>query len=625
MVAQEYHMIVTVAILAVTVAFFIFSKLRTDIVALCALLALVITGVLETKEAFSGFANSVIFVAAGMFVISGAIVRSGLASAISKKILGVAGKNTNILFMLIMFLAAAIGSLVSNTGTVAIMMPIVVSLALSIEESPGRFLMPLAFMSSIGGMFTLIGNSPNMVVNDAYVKAGYTSLKLFSFLPVGIICFFFGMLVLAPLTSWYLSRRKNAKGDAGRRSLSPRDLANKYHLDQNVYRMTVPAGSELEGKPLLALGLPEKYGIVVQDVSRPERPQGRFHFNNKKMLQIVPGPDTVIMAGDVISVIGTREGVDAMGEHCGLDMAAQEEGGSSAFRFVSTGICELVLMSASKFINRTVEESGLRREFGLTVLGIQRGDRYLLENIKDQALQAGDALLVQGTWDRLTHLDRYGDWVVVGRPSDHAHAGRLSEKMPLVVTVLVLMILAMALNLVPTVVAVVLAAVVLVFGGCYKNADEAYSVISWETLVLIAGLLPIALAMEKTGVVGSVSGHMVDLCRNYGPHVALAVVYGAASLMNIFISTTPVALLVAPVAIQTAESLGYDPLPFLFAVATAASMCFASPFSTPSNALVMSAGRYTFLDYMKIGLPLQILMGIVMVIALPLLFPFNPA
>ncbi|MCC8164867.1 MAG: anion permease, partial [Planctomycetes bacterium] len=185
-----------------------------------------------------------------------------------------------------------------------------------------------------------------------------------------------------------------------------------------------------------------------------------------------------------------------------------------------------------------------------------------------------------------------------------------------------LMIGVLAINVIPTVLAVLLAATVLTLGGCFRNMDEVYQAINWETLVMIASLLPMATAMEKTGVLDIVSGVMMEIGRDHGPMVALAVVYGVASLMNILISTTPVALLIAPVAMRIAVDLGHSPLPFLFAVATASSMCFASPFSTPSNALVMSAGRYTFMDYMRIGLPLQILMGVVMVLVLPWLFPF---
>ena len=617
--------LLTLIILFLTVAAFITGRFRTDLIALCSMLALTLSGVLSAQESLAGFANPIIFTTAGMFVISGAIVRSGLASLISGKILKVAGKNTNVLFMTVMLLAALIGSLVSNTGTVAIMMPIVVGMAKTIDESPSRFLMPLAYMSSIGGMFTLIGNSPNMVVNDVYVKAGYPSLQLFSFLPIGIACLLFGMCVLAPVSSYILSRRKNEKSVFRKKSLSLRELADSYNLSRNMYTVVVPAKSPIVGKSLQELGLTERTGVVVQEITRRDPRRAPFR-RQERPIQIAPESCTVVMAGDTLRLLGTAAAVQDMTEKCELGGASPVNKGKAAsgIHFDSIGICELVLMSSSRLVSTTVAESGLRKQFGITVLSVHRGDQYLWENVKDLTLQSGDALLVQGTWANLGRLDEYSShWVVVGRPLDQQGTSRRREKIPLVAGSIAAMLIAMTAGIVPTVAAVLLAALALVIGGCFRNMDDAYSTINWETLVMIACLLPMATAMDNTGILDVVAGRMVALGATYGPHAALAVVYAIASGMNILISTTPVALLVAPIAMQVAVGLGYNPLPFLYAVATATSMCFASPFSTPANALVMSAGRYTFLDYMKLGLPMQILMGVVMIFVIPWLFPFT--
>ncbi len=626
---NSLHMAVTLGVLTLAVAGFVSGKIRNDLVALLALLTLIVTRILTPQEAFSGFANSIIFVAAGMFVISTAIVRTGLAGFISNKILAVAGANTHLLYFLVMIIAALTGSMVSNIGTVAIMMPIVVGLAIGINQSPSRFLMPLAYMSSIGGMFTLIGNSPNMVVNDVYVKAGHPSLKLFSFFPVGLICFLFGILVLTPVTSLLLSRlvrrKKDKQTGEAKHGPSLKDLAEKYHLAENLFKVTVPGDSPVVGERLLDLRLPEKSGVMIQEIDRVERQAGYFGIGQAKTVQVAPGPGTVLYPGDTLRVRGSRHSVRAMVEECRLELVGPEKESryQDKDRFVAIGICELVLMSSSRLVNRKVWESGLRDHFGLTVLSIHRGDKYIWEDIRDQEMLAGDALLVQGSWSSLAKLDEFThDWVVVGRPKEHAGVGRLREKMPLVAVVLAAMLLTLAFNLVPTVTAVILAAIALVLGGCFKNMDEAYAAINWENLVMISCLLPMALAMEKTGLVDIISSTIISLGSRFGPEAALAVIYAAASGLNIIMSTTPVALLVAPIAMNIAQNLNYHPLPFLFAVATAASMSFASPFSTPANALVMSAGRYTFGDYMRIGLPMQILMGVVMVFALPRLFPF---
>lgn len=623
MPADIWPMIITLAIMTATVGLFTLDKFRSDVVAMGALLSLMLCGILTPAEALSGFSNSIILTIAGVFIIGGAIVRSGLANAISDRLLSVAGTNHNLLFMILMGITALVGSLVSNTGTVAIMMPIVASMSMTLGVSASRFLMPLAFMSSIGGMMTLIGNPGNMVVNDVYVRAGYESLTLFSFLPLGLVCLVFGMLVIAPATSFYLGRRKNEKGEPKDKGLTLSDLADKYDLANNMYRLAVPDGSPMAGHSLLDLNLTGNYGLFVQEIRREKKLAG--HFVPAQTLQIAPGPDVVIEAGDIIYTIGSRENLDSLivSQELQLMELEGEKAAQDKYRFDSIGLCELVLMSSSRLVNRTVAESSLREQFGLTILGIHRGDQYILKNLKNQVMQSGDALLVQGTWDRLSRLEDYSPhWVVVGRPWDQASTEGLKRKRPFVGLVLVMMIVVMATGLLPTVVAVLLAAMAMGAIGCFKNVEEAYAAINWETLVMIACMLPMAVAMEKTGLVGLVSGYVTQVGLAKGPLMALALVYGLTSFLNIIISATPVALLVAPVGIGVAVGLQVDPLPFVFAVAVSSCMCFASPFSTPSNALVMSAGRYTFFDYLKIGLPLQVLMGFVLVPVLPLLFPF---
>ena len=620
MFPESWHTTVTILTIAATVLFFAWGKHRTDLIALCALLCLMLGGVLTPDEALSGFSNSVILTITGMFIVGGAIVRSGLASVISGRILQVAGTNHNLLFMLLMLITALTGSLVSNTGTVAIMMPIVASIAHSLKLSPSRFLMPLAFMSSMGGMLTLIGNPPNMVVNDVYVKAGFTSLTLFSFFPIGVICMIFGMLILAPATYYYLSRRKDSGGGTGAKEPTLRELADKYQLAQHTGKMAVPANSSIVGQSLLSLGLTKHFGVVIQEIRRKKG--AHFPFSPSHTEQIAPGPQTVIQAGDVLYGIGTHESMGKMAVEFGLTLTTDAADIDDIYLFDSLGICELVIMSSSKLAGITVAESGLRELFGVTLLGIQRGSQYIWEDFTSQTLQSGDALLVQGTWKSITRLDEASQhWVVVGRPQDYVQGGKKGTRI-LVGTTIAAMIVVMALGLLPTVTAVLCAATVLVLGRCFRNMEDAYASINWETIIMIACMMPLAIAMKKAGLLDVLSRYMTAVGTGYGPHAALALIYALTSALNIIISFTPLTLLVAPVALQVALDCNFDPLPFMFAVATSASMCFASSFSTPSNALVVSVGRYTFADYLKIGLPLQALLGVVMVYALPLLFPF---
>jgi di/tricarboxylate transporter len=234
-------------------------------------------------------------------------------------------------------------------------------------------------------------------------------------------------------------------------------------------------------------------------------------------------------------------------------------------------------------------------------------------------------LLVQGTWDNIAALEKeQNEWSVVGRPLEEAAKVTLDYKAPLAAGIMVLMIMAMVFDFIPVepVTAVMIAALLMVVTGCFRNVEAAYKTINWESIVLIAAMMPMSTALEKTGVSEYISNTLVSGLGSFGPIALMAGIYFTTSLMTMFISNTATAVLLAPIAMSSAVAIGVSPVPFLVAVAVAASMCFASPFSTPPNALVMPAGQYTFMDYVKVGLPLQIIMAIVMILVLPLLFPF---
>lgn len=282
-------------------------------------------------------------------------------------------------------------------------------------------------------------------------------------------------------------------------------------------------------------------------------------------------------------------------------------------------------MPNSQLINRAVKDSGFREKYNINILGIQRGGKYLLQDLKDEKMYSGDALLVQGTWKDIARLNEVqSEWVVVGQPLAEAAKVTLDHKAPIAATIMILMIIAMVFDFIPVapVAAVIVAALLMVLTGCLRNVEDAYKTINWESIVLIAAMLPMSLALEKTGASAMISSGLVSYLGDFGPIILLAGIYFTTSLLTMFISNTATAVLLAPIALKAALDIGVSPYPFLFAVTVAASMCFASPFSTPPNALVMSAGKYTFMDYVKVGLPLQVIMGIVMVLVLPLLFPF---
>ena len=277
-------------------------------------------------------------------------------------------------------------------------------------------------------------------------------------------------------------------------------------------------------------------------------------------------------------------------------------------------------------MGHTVAEADFRASYGLNILGIRRHDAYLLDNLKHRHFHAADILLVQGPWDNIARLDKPNntEWVVMGRPQEQAERVTLDYKAPLAALIMIAMVLVMAVDAIPIapVTAVILAAIAMIFTGCVRGVEAAYKTINWESIVLFGAMLPMSTALEKTGASGFISGGLVDMVGPYGPYALLAAVYLATSLLTFFISNTVTAVLMAPIALQAAHSLGVSAVPLLMAVTVAASMCFASPFSTPPNALVMSAGGYKPADYLRVGLPLQVIMGLAMLIALPAIYGF---
>lgn len=624
-------MLATLIILGLSVVFFVWGKVRSDIVALCALIALLICHILTPAEALSGFSNSVVIMMAGLFIVGGAIFQTGLAKMISSRILKLAGKSETRLFLLVMIVTSAIGAFVSNTGTVALMLPIVVSLAAGAGVNSGRLLMPLAFASSMGGMMTLIGTPPNLIIQDTLTGAGYEPLGFFSFLPVGLVCVAVGVLVLLPLTKIFLSE-KGKKDDRAASGKSLSQLVKEYSLADNLFRLRVTGSSDVAGKTVVDLDLRNRYGLNLMEVRRGEGSQHRFL---KTVTQKLASSDTVFQEGDVLYVSGGAENVSRFAADFLLEMmdghssemaagAPSSTVAGNTLDFYDIGIAEIVLMPTSTIIGRTVKDAGFRDKFNVNVLGIRRKKEYILHDLGKEKLHGGDVLLVQGAWQDIGRLSREdADWVVLGQPMEQAARVTLDYKAPVAALIMLLMIAMMVFDFIKVepVTAVLIAAVLMILTGCFRSVEAAYKTINWETVVLFAGMMPMSLALEKTGVSAMISGALVGGLGS-NPYVLMAGIYFTTSLMTMFISNTVTAVLMAPIALTCAMQVGISPVPLLFGVTVAASMCFASPFSTPPNALVMPAGQYTFMDYIKVGLPLQIIMGVVMVFVLPLLFPF---
>ena len=620
-------MTTTLIILVITVALFIWGRVRADIVALTALAALLVLGILTPAEALAGFSSSIVIMMIGLFVVGGAIMQTGLAKLTGNKLMALSRGNETITFLLVMLVTSFIGAFVSNTGTVALMMPIIMSIAAGSGMQSSRFLMPLAFAGSLGGMLTLIGTPPNLVIDEVLTEGGYQPLAFFSFFPVGIIVIAIGIIVLMPLSKIFLSKKQSGKKKKQGKSLD--DLVDEYQLLDNLHRYIVPSrrpsaaidenGEQMDivGKTLKDLSIQKKYGVSIIEIRNEKK--SRLGLV-KDVSQNMAKSSSTIQVHDTLYIIGEEEKMKRFASDYGLRKMKDVK-----IDFYDLGLTEIVVMPTSNFAGLRIGDANLRKRFGINVLGVKRGDEYITDNLIATKLHVGDMLLVQGEWTNLAHLATdTSNWVVIDQPEKTADKVLLDYKAPVAAAIMLLMIAMMVFDFIPVapVTAVIIAGLLTVFAGCFRNVEAAYKTINWESIVLIAAMMPMSTALEKTGASALVSQGLVESLGSMGPTALLAGIYFTTSLMTMFISNTATAVLMAPIALVAARQVSVSPYSFLFAVTLGASMCFASPFSTPPNALVMKAGGYTFMDYVKVGLPLQIIIGVVMTFVLPLLFPY---
>lgn len=613
-------MVVTLLTLLFAAVFFVWGRVRSDVVALIALVVLTVSGVLTTGEALSGFSNSIVIMMIGLFVVGGAIFRTGLAKMIGARMLKLAGNSELKLFLLVMGVTSVIGAFVSNTGTVALMLPIVVSMAASSGLGTSRLLMPLAFASSMGGMMTLIGTPPNLIIEETLADAGYGRLSFFSFFPAGIVCLVAGTLMLIPLSKWFLSGRGGVQKGETVVNKSLGQLVEEYGLNADLYRVEIDRHSSARGKTIGGMELRRRYDLDVLEIRSGESSR---HSIIRNIVQHTADPSRKLHTGDVMYLRGSAASVESFAREYGLKVCSPDDG--RGLEFYDIGMAEIVLMPSSRIVNRTIADIGFRSHYNVNVIAIRRKSEYLRSDLAQQVIRPGDVLLVQGSWHSIGELGNDADdWVVLGQPLAEAAKVTLDYKAPLAAVIMAAMVAMMVFDFIPVtpVIAVMIAAILMVLTGCFRNVEAAYKTINWESVVLIGAMMPMSMALEKTGVSEMVSSTLVGSLGEAGPLALLAGIYFTTSLMTMFISNTATAVLVAPIALQSAVSLGVSPVPFLFAVTFGASMCFASPFSTPPNALVMPAGQYKFVDYVKVGLPLQVLLGIIMILVLPLIFPF---
>lgn len=618
---MNIQMLLTFMILLLTAALFIHGRLRPDFVAVGSMLTLTLLNIITPSEAFSGFSNSVVVMIAGLFIVGAGIFNTGLAEQLSNRLLAFGQGNETRLLIIIMLTVAFFSAFMSNTGTVALMIPVVVSMALQMNSSPAKFLIPLAFASSLGGILTLIGTPPNLIVSNTLVEYGFEPMSFFGFTPIGLIVLISGTLFMITFGKKLLPNNEGVDARAVEH-FTPEQLAGIYKIYNSLHLVEVPKQSKLIGQKLINLHLPETYGITVVSIHR--KVDDRFPFMSNGQY-IVPKTETMFKEKDVILLFGHRYEIEKLATHYDVHLLTNQTEYEAREHFLTRdyGMTEVVVTPQSKFHKKTIRELQFRKKYGCTVLALNRDGKYIQSDVGKQRLQYGDALLIHGEWEKIEWLAEITkDLVVIGRISETAKTAKASGKAPIAAAIMIFMLLLMTFEIVDPVISVLISAFLMIVTGCVRSTYDAYQAIDWESIVLIAAMLPMATALEKTGGVALISRLLVEVLGDYGPYAVLTGFYLLTTIISQFISNTATAVLFAPIAITTAISLSLSPYPFLISVAIAAGMAFSTPVASPTNALVLNAGGYQFKDFVKVGVPLQLFLFIVTLIVIPRLFPF---
>lgn len=608
-------------ILAGTTICFLIPGFRPDLVAITSLLALKLTGLLTVPETFSGFSNSVVVMIAALFIVGEGVFQTGLAQKAGNLLVRWSGSSEFRLTIFMIVLVAVLSALLSNTGTVAILLPVVVILSRQMEIHPGKLLMPLAFASSMGGTLSLIGTAPNLLARQNLIDYGYEGLSFFSFTPIGLIILLAGTAYL-----WFLGRRwldkppEKETGAAGQ-LFNPEALVEHYEVTSYIHTLQVPKGNKMTGKTLRELQWPAKYDLTVLEVVRKEE-EGLFRFSRKTSVrQFTVRPGYTVQDEDILIVYADGGSLNRFVSATGIQKL--KPSGQDRYNLQKYNLAEVILTPYSRLNNYSVPDVQFRDKYNLTVLALKHQYKRPRRPAPDERLIYGDALLVHGKWDDIDLLSNEKNDLVVIRHAAQPPTHHGNDFPATVAGIIVLlMLLAMVFEWLPVVVTTVIAALLMLLTRCVRNTEQAYRSINWQTVILIAAMLPMATALEKTGGVAYMSGGLISNLGTVGPIAVLAGLYLVTSVFSQFISNTATAVLLYPVAILSAQQLGVSPVPMVMAVAFSASMAFATPVATPPNAMVMAAGRYSFFDFLRIGVPLQLLIAAIAVSLIPLFFPF---
>ena len=591
----------TLTILGVAIVLFASEWLPTDIVSLSVMLILGVTGLLSPEEAFTSFANPVVIIIGSVFVVSAALFQTGVATQLGRVMVRLAGESEPRLIAALMIGAALLSGVMNNVAVAAVLMPAVIGIGLSTGRAPSRLLLPLSFAAIVGGTLTLIGSPPNIIVSHVLSAGGFRPFELLDIAPIGVLSVLAATLYMVTIGRRLLPEQPIE--DKLHRARLPSQLIGLYRLPERIFTLYVAPDSALVGQTLAESGLRRDHGLTVLGIIR------------ESSCRMAPSPTELIQAGDRLLTQGGPRRLQQVAADKDLIWGAATVDETELLTG-DVGVAEVTLMPRSSLVGKTLRELHFRERFELTVLALWRGGEPVERLIGDEPLRRGDAFLVQGSWRKIRLLHREPGLMVISEDED---IPRRTRKAPWAIAILVGMVAAVASKMLSLSLAALGAALLTIFTGCLR-AEEARNAIEWRVVFLISGMLAFGKAMENTGTAQWVAMTLLSPVAELGPLAVMAALFLITMVLTLGISNHATAALMAPIAFNVATSQGFDPHSLLLAVAVGTSAALLTPFAHPSNLLVMGPGGYKFRDYVRVGLPLSILILVTTLVGLAVLW-----
>jgi di/tricarboxylate transporter len=594
---------IALVLLLLTAAFasFVWEKVTPDVTALGLLAALVVTGLLPLDRALSVFSNPAPFTVGAMFVLSAALVKCGAIDRLTRMLEGAGSLSYPVVIGGIVLLVGAVSAFINNTPVVVVFLPVIMHLARRMKRAPSKFLIPLSYAAVLGGTCTLIGTSTNLVVDGILKVQGQPSLGMFELAWLGVPATLAGALYLAL---------------AGNRLLPVREMLTSILTEEErreyITEAFVHADTPTVGKTLAEAGLGRGSGIRVLEIVR-----------DGIALQTAVG-DIRLAAGDRLILACRPRGIARTRGLAGIDLISELNVGLEQIAVHEGSLVEAVVNPHSEMVGRTVRDVNFRQRYRMVVLALHRRGENVREQLEEIPIEAGDVLLMMGTDQAIDALRQDPDFVLFDR--DRVPAKSRKREVVLVVGLIAAVVVGETIGVVPIALGALLAALVLCASGMLKP-KEAYDSIEWPVLFVIFGMLAMGLAMERTGAAAWLAGELVDGVRQfvapeYKPLVMLAAIYLVTTVLTEILSNNAVAALMVPIVLGVAAKMGVDPRPFIIVVTFAASAAFATPIGYQTNTYVYGIGGYRFSDFVRVGVPLNVICFIVAMIVVPRVFPF---